>query len=119
MFIIMHTMAALTLCGCQQQEEVVVPEPTPTPVPVPEPEPAYVMADLALALPDISTTNADAATRMASAVVQDGSARPVQILSITPFETQGVISADDNASYLDGWNSDTEYDEKDIKRDFY
>lgn len=105
----MHTMAALTLCGCQQQEEVVVPEPTPTPVPVPEPEPAYVMADLALALPDISTTNADAATRMASAVVQDGSARPVQILSITPFETQGVISADDNASYLDGWNSDTEY----------
>lgn len=109
MLIIMHTMAALTLCSCQQQEEVAVPEPTPAPMP----EPAYVVADLALALSDITPAASVAVTRMASAVVQDGSVRNVQILSITPFEKQGTILSTDRASYSEDWSGVTQYNDKD------
>ena len=97
----------MALAGCQRQDEVTVSEPAPVPVP----EPAYVVADLALALPDISPS--PASTRMASEVVQDGSSRDVSILSITPFEKQGTILSADKASYVDGWTSDVQYDDKD------
>ena len=105
--LIIAGMTAMALAGCQRQDEVTVPEPAPVPVP----EPAYVVADLALALPDISPS--PASTRMASEVVQDGSSRDVTILSITPFEKQGTISSTDKASYVDGWTSDVQYDDKD------
>ena len=105
--LIIAGMTAMALAGCQRQDEVTVSEPAPVPVP----EPAYVVADLALALPDISPSSAS--TRMASEVVQDGSSRDVSILSITPFEKQGTISSTDKASYVDGWTSDVQYDDKD------
>lgn len=111
MLIIMHTMAALTLCGCQQQEEVVVPEPTPTPAVVPEP--AYVVTDLALALPDITPATPAAGTRMSAEVVQDGSARDVTVMSITPFMTQGPIQSTDLPSLPDGWDEEMVYRPKD------
>jgi hypothetical protein len=79
------------------------------------PEPTYVVADLALALPDISPS--PASTRMALEVVQDGSSRPVNILSITPFEKLGTILSTDKASYVDGWSSVTQYDDKDKDND--
>lgn len=106
--LIIAGMTAMTLAGCQRQDEVT---DVPKPAPYPAPEPAYVVADLALALPDISPSSAG--TRMASEVVQDGSSRPVTILSITPFEKQGTISSTDKASYVDGWTSDVQYDDKD------
>lgn len=106
--LIIAGMTAMTLAGCQRQDEVTdVPKPAPSPAP----EPAYVVANLALALPDISPSSAG--TRMASRVVQDGSSRPVTILSITPFEKEGVISSDDRPSYVDGWTEDDEYYPKD------
>ena len=105
--LIIAGMTAMALAGCQRQDEVTVSEPAPVPVP----EPAYVVADLALALPDISPS--PASTRMASEVVQDGSSRDVTILSITPFEKQGTILSTDKASYVDGWTSDVQYDDKD------
>lgn len=106
--LIIAGMTAMTLAGCQRQDEVAdVPEPAP----VPAPEPAYVVADLALALPDISPSSAG--TRMASKVVQDGSSRPVIILSITPFEKEDVILSADRPSYVDGWTDDYEYYPKD------
>lgn len=106
--LIIAGMTAMALAGCQRQDEVTdVPKPAPSPAP----EPAYVVADLALALPDISPSSAG--TRMASEVVQDGSSRPVTILSITPFEKDGIISSDDRPSYVDGWTEDDEYYPKD------
>lgn len=101
----------MALAGCQRQDEVTVSEPAPVPVP----EPAYVVADLALALPDISPS--PASTRMASEVVQDGSSRDVSILSITPFEKQGTILSTDKASYVDGFSNDQQYVDKDKDND--
>lgn len=109
--LIIAGMTAMTLAGCQRQDEVTVPEPAPAPVP----EPAYVVADLALALPDISSS--PASTRMAPGVVQDGSSRDVAILSITPFEKQGTISSTDKASYVDGFSNDQQYVDKDKDND--
>lgn len=109
--LIIAGMTAMALAGCQRQDEVTVSEPAPVPVP----EPAYVVADLALALPDISPS--PASTRMASEVVQDGSSRDVTILSITPFEKQGTILSADKASYVDGFSNDQQYVDKDKDND--
>ena len=109
--LIIAGMTAMALAGCQRQDEVTVSEPAPVPVP----EPAYVVADLTLALPDISPS--PASTRMASEVVQDGSSRDVSILSITPFEKQGTILSTDKASYVDGFSNDQQYVDKDKDND--
>lgn len=85
-------MAAMLMSGCKEQGEVteVVPKP------VPEPEPAYVIADIALAVPDVSGDDTGVSTtRMSSEIVQEHSSRLVQLLSLTPFTKKGKIESSD------------------------
>ena len=113
LFFIWCCVAAVLISGCKDQGEVteVVPEP------ITEPEPSYVIADLALAVPDVSGDNTGVSTtRMSSEIVQDYSSRPVQLLSLTPFTKKGKIeSSDISTLYYDATElRNREYGDKTI-----
>ena len=92
LFIIWSCVAAMVFGGCKDQGEV----SEVVPVPVPEPEPSYIIADLALAVPDVSgIATGVSTTRMSSEIVQEDSIRPVQLLSLTPFTKKGKIESSD------------------------